>query len=189
MLENCKYFLTFLTLPLRNKKLHLKWSKGSLSVKELSVFKDDRNQILFPMFLKKFFLQHIILLAMDIFHKIKLPLFTLRGNCKKCGHCCRTITFMIDDKYVTDESEFEKLKEIDPKYNHFYPSGIDENGVMFFTCKSLTEDNLCVDYVFRSLYCRLYPHIRMKALLLGAELPDECGYYVEKNKQFKDFLK
>jgi len=120
--------------------------------------------------------------------KFKLPLLSLKGKCLKCGNCCRTITFMLNGKYVTDEAEFDRMKEINPKYNHFYPSGKDENGALLFTCKSLSGDNLCKDYIFRSLYCRLYPHISMNALRFGAELPGECGYYAGKNVKFRDFL-
>lgn len=103
----------------------------------------------------------------------------LKGKCKRCGHCCRNITFMIKDSYVATEQEFEFMKELNPKHNHFYISGRDDDGALLFTCKSMGEDNLCKDYNFRSLYCRFYPWILFKSINAGYELPEECGYYVE----------
>ncbi|OGI00361.1 MAG: hypothetical protein A2Y25_09505 [Candidatus Melainabacteria bacterium GWF2_37_15] len=100
----------------------------------------------------------------------------LKGHCKKCGSCCRNITFAIKKDYIKTEEDFERLKKFDRKYNHFFISGQDEDGVLLFTCKSLTDDNLCRDYFFRSLYCRLYPKIQMKHLKTGGELLDGCGY-------------
>lgn len=126
---------------------------------------------------------------MKFFNNIKFFGFSIKGHCKKCGYCCRNITFMIGDKYVTKEEEFERMKSIDTRYNHFYISGTEQNGTLLFTCKSLTEDNLCRNYRLRSLYCRLYPWIMFKSIRAGVDLPEECGFNVEKNIKFKDFLK
>ncbi len=116
---------------------------------------------------------------MKILKNTKFPGFKLKGHCKKCGKCCRNITFMIENKYVIEKEEFERMKTFDPKYKHFFISGKDEKGILLFTCKSLGDDNLCGDYFFRSFYCRLYPRIMMKSIKAGAVFPEECGYYVE----------
>lgn len=100
----------------------------------------------------------------------------LKGKCRRCGACCRNIIFMINDKYVTELEEFKQLKAFDNEYNNFYVSGADEEGILLFTCASLGEDNLCKAYLFRSIYCRLYPWIRRKAIKLGAQMLEGCGY-------------
>lgn len=120
--------------------------------------------------------------------KYKKPRFILKGFCKKCGNCCRNITFMIGDDYLTKIEEFERLKLLDSKYNSFFISGKDENGVLLFACKHLGEDNLCSCYNYRSLYCRLYPFIKTKHIRAGAEMPEGCGYYIESNVKFEEFL-
>lgn len=116
------------------------------------------------------------------------PRLVIKGACKKCGNCCRNITFIVGEEYLTREEEFERLKSLDSKYNNFYISGKDENGVLLFACKSLREDNLCSCYAFRSLYCRLYPKIKTKHLKDGIEFPEECGYYIESSVSFEEIL-
>ncbi len=115
--------------------------------------------------------------------------FILKGSCKKCGICCKNITFMIGEQYLTDKKEFERIKQLDSKYNNFFISGRDENNILLFTCKALKEDNTCSCYSFRSLYCRLYPGIKTKHIRAGAEMLKGCGYYIESNVKFEEFLK
>ena len=123
------------------------------------------------------------------FLKQKTPRFILKGSCKKCGNCCRNITFIIGKKYVTEEEEYESLKKLDSYYNNFILTGKDEDGILLFTCKSLGEDNLCKDYKFRSLYCRLYPRIMRKHIRANAEMLEGCGFYIESNVKFEEFLR
>ena len=103
--------------------------------------------------------------------------FIKKGSCKKCGTCCRNITFKVANKYITEIYEFERLKQWQPRYNHFYISGEEEDGTLLFACNSLDEDNLCRDYIMRSLFCRLYPIISSKMIAKGQETLDDCGYY------------
>jgi len=119
----------------------------------------------------------------------KTPKVVRTGSCKRCGTCCRTITFMLGDKYVTEIEQFEKLKSLNKKFNHFYLTGKDENGILLFACKSLSKDNLCRHYLFRSLYCRNYPKMNSKLFAEGMETLDECGFYYKSSIEFKDFLK
>ena len=121
--------------------------------------------------------------------KYRKPRLVLKGSCKKCGNCCRNITFMIKDKYLTQEEEFERLKNFDSEYNNFFLSGKDEDGILLFTCKFLGEDNLCTCYALRSFYCRLYPKIRAGHLKSNDEMLEGCGYYIESNIKFEEFLK
>ncbi len=119
----------------------------------------------------------------------KTPRFILKGSCKKCGNCCRNITFIVGKEYLRHEKEFENLKTLDSKYNNFFISGRDEDGILLFTCRSLGDDNLCSNYALRSLYCRLYPKIMRKHIRAGAEMLEGCGYYIESNVNFEEILK
>jgi hypothetical protein len=121
--------------------------------------------------------------------KFKKPRLVIKGSCKKCGSCCRNISFMIGGKYLSEPEEFQNLKEFDSQYNHFFISGRDKDGFLLFTCKSINSDNLCKCYHFRSLYCRLYPKIVTKHLATHTEMLEGCGYYIESNVDFKEFLK
>ena len=114
--------------------------------------------------------------------------YQIKGKCNCCGACCKNIVFMIDEKYVTTEEEFESLKNFDKKYTHFEINGKNEKGVILFRCKSLDENNLCKDYKFRSLYCRAYPMVTEKIRLGGCETFETCGYNISLDKKFKDYL-
>lgn len=76
------------------------------------------------------------------------------------------------------------MQIIFPTYRRFYIKKKDENGNLVFGCKYLTEDKLCSVYEKRPLMCKKYPQ---KKLSFYAEMPDGCGYYVEK-KSFKEYL-
>lgn len=121
--------------------------------------------------------------------KIFTSRYKIQGKCNQCGECCKNIVFMIEDEYVRTEEQFEKMKQFDKKYNHFVINGANEKGVLLFRCKSLGDDNICKDYLFRSLYCRAYPFITEKIRLGGCETFEKCGFKIVKNKDFKDFLK
>jgi len=126
---------------------------------------------------------------MEFWNFFKKPKFKRYGSCKKCGNCCRNIIFQIQDKYISTEEEFERLKKWKSRYKHFYISGRDEDGLLLFTCKSLNDDNTCKSYKFRSLYCRLYPRISTELLRSGTTTLDGCGYYYKSSVDFKDYLK
>ena len=115
--------------------------------------------------------------------------YKIKGKCNCCGECCKNIVFMIDDEYVKTEQQFDSMKNLDKKYNHFVINGKNEKGVLLFRCKSLRDDNKCADYLFRSLYCRAYPFVTEKIRLGGCETFESCGYEIVKDKSFRDFLK
>ncbi len=128
--------------------------------------------------------QHFLLFCSKYASKYKLS-----GKCKKCGACCRNITFIIGKEYVKTPEQFEKMKKFDKKYNHFFITGENERGALLFTCKSLGEDNLCKDYRWRSIYCRAYPVFDTRILSGRFEMLDGCGYDIVPEKSFKEFLK
>ena len=138
----------------------------------------------------KNFIQYIFQ-EISFFYKKKFQSskYILKGHCVRCGACCRNIVFKIDDKFVKTEEDFEELKKIKKIYNHFYISGKDKDRALLFTCKSLTDDNRCKDYFFRSFYCRNYPYIIPEFIANGGKPLDGCGYYFDVDKKFSEFLK
>ncbi len=121
-------------------------------------------------------------------NKFLSPKYKISGKCNQCGQCCRMINFIHKGQIIKTEQEFEELKKIDKKYYHFYISGRDNEGNLIFTCKSLTGDNKCRDYLWRSLYCRKYPDADKKFIMAGGELLDGCGYRIGTTKNFSEYL-
>lgn len=143
--------------------------------------KNKENPILFLEFLW----QNLRFLFQKKFQSSK---YILEGKCCRCGACCRNIVFKIDETFVNSEEDFERLKKFKKIYNHFYISGRDKDRALLFTCKSLTDDNRCRDYFFRSFYCRSYPQIMPDFIANGGKLLDGCGYRYAVKKKFSEFL-
>lgn len=123
------------------------------------------------------------------FQKITSSRFVVTGKCKKCGTCCRNITFFIGNRIVTSEDEFFKMQKFDKKYRNFEINGKGAKGELLFKCKALNDDGSCGSYWFRSINCRLYPKINQKFVYDGGVPLDGCGYKFLPNKKFQDYLK
>lgn len=114
--------------------------------------------------------------------------FIIKGKCKKCGQCCRNIVFFIGDSTIKTEPQFESLKKFNKSYNHFFISGVDDDKSLLFTCKSLSDDNTCRDYLFRSINCRNYPKINKTFIVNGGKSLDGCGFYFDVDKNFSKYI-
>ena len=114
--------------------------------------------------------------------------YVRKGSCKICGNCCKNIVFYIGEDAVSTQEQFEALKKWNKSYNNFALSGKDENGALLFTCKCLDKNNKCKVYYLRSINCRLYPNPDKIFLANRGKLLDNCGYYFDTNKKFKDYL-
>ena len=136
----------------------------------------------------------------DIIQYIKNKLFSskyvVRGKCKQCGQCCKTILFSDENSYIKSEESFIALQKRNRRYLHFTINGKvkDENnsffdGALMFKCKSLGKDGRCKKYFFRSLWCRTYPSINSDFIYNGGQTLDNCGFYFDVDKKFKDYLK
>lgn len=123
-----------------------------------------------------------------IFDKFFGPKYIRAGACKQCGVCCRSITLKAKGQFLRAEKEFESLKKWQKKYNHFYISGKDKDGVMLFTCKSLGEDNRCKSYGVRSLFCRAYPFVKTDFISAGGGTLEGCGFGFKSSVEFKNYL-
>jgi len=114
--------------------------------------------------------------------------YVRKGECKKCGNCCRNILLYIEDEPIKTEKQFEKVKEWEKHYHNFYISGKSETGALHFTCKEIGDDNRCKVYHFRALGCRMYPKKDTKFLINGGKPLEGCGYYFEADKNFHSYL-
>lgn len=113
----------------------------------------------------------------------------VKGKCKACGECCKTIVFYVGKNPVKTMEQFDLLKKWDKKYFNFEPNGIAQDGAMYFKCKFLNDDGKCRVYAIRSLACRMYPKYTASFFTRGNGIKECCGYYFEPNKKFSDFLK
>ena len=113
----------------------------------------------------------------------------VKGHCKACGLCCRTIVFYVGENVVKTEEQFELLKRWDKKYNNFEIAGRSYDGAIYFKCKALKADGKCGVYPFRSVACRMYPKYQAPFFTRGEGLKKECGYYFEPDKKFEEYLK
>ena len=111
----------------------------------------------------------------------------VKGKCKNCGECCKTIVFYVGENPVSTEEQFELLKKWDKIYNNFTINGRASDGALYFKCRALREDNKCGVYLFRSIACRMYPKYQASFFTRGNGLKSCCGYYIE-SKNFSEFL-
>lgn len=123
-----------------------------------------------------------------LFQKIFSSKFIIKGKCKQCGECCKSIVFHIEDKIITTEEEFEKLKSFDKKYTNFEINGKGKNDELIFKCKKQLPDGRCGVYKWRSLYCRFYPNISQKFIYKYRDNIKNCGYHIEVSKKFDEYL-
>ena len=122
--------------------------------------------------------------------QFKTSKYILSGKCKKCGNCCRSIIFRNgDNSWIRTEEEFFELSKKDKHLNNFIISGEDEQGRLLFTCRYLGDNNLCKVHFIRSLYCRMYPFTKSGIFTKTLFIPEDCGYTLEVDKPFKDYLK
>ena len=133
--------------------------------------------------MKKFF-EEIKFLCSRIFsNRVRI-----KGKCKGCGECCRTIVFYVGKNVVITTEQFELLKKWDKKYKNFEISGTASDGALYFKCKALKDDGKCGIYFFRSIACRMYPKYNSFFFTRGEGLKNGCGYYIKADKNFKEFI-
>lgn len=132
--------------------------------------------------------------CLDIYNKLFSSKYVVKGKCKQCGACCKNILFSTKDGYVKSEEVFQNLQKKYKYYRNFKISGVVkekqdfQNGALTFRCKFLSKKNKCLIYPIRPLFCRDYPFVSHDLIYNGVEMLDNCGFYFDVNKKFKEYL-
>lgn len=135
--------------------------------------------------LKKFFLY-----LKFLYNKTFSSKYVVKGKCKACGKCCRSIVFYDGKILIKTKEQFEQAKLKNKRMNLFEISGRDEtDGALTFVCKSLGEDGKCKAYWFRSMFCREYPFVIPDFIRNNGATLEDCGYYYSVSKKFDEYLK
>ena len=125
-----------------------------------------------------------------LYNRLFSSKYVVRGKCKACGKCCRSIVFYDGEELIKTEEQFESAKLKNKRMNMFEISGRDEtDGALTFRCKSLRADGKCGVYFLRSMFCREYPFIIPDFIRNNGQTLEGCGYYYGVSKEFKDYLK
>ena len=116
------------------------------------------------------------------------PYPKIRGNCKMCGRCCKSLILTYKNKVVTSIEQYNKLLKWDySTYERFVLDKEQNEGTpLRFSCKYQSDDNSCLVHQTRPDICRTYPHHSI--FKLGAELEEGCGYRVIEKNSFEDIL-
>lgn len=133
----------------------------------------------------KYFLQYLKFL----YNKTFSSKYVVKGKCKACGKCCRSIVFYDGEELIKTKEQFEIAKTKNKRMNLFEISGVDEtDGALTFVCKSLGDDGKCKNYWLRSMFCREYPFIIPDFIRNNGQTLEGCGYYYSVDKQFDEYL-
>lgn len=135
-------------------------------------------------------LKNFFLYLKFLYNKTFSSKFVVKGKCKACGKCCRSIVFYDGKTLIKTKEQFEQAKLKNKRMNLFEISGRDEtDGALTFVCKSLGEDGKCKAYWFRSMFCREYPFVIPDFIRNSGATLEGCGYYYSVNKKFDEYLK
>lgn len=113
--------------------------------------------------------------------------YQIRGECNKCGDCCKDLNIKSKGKWISTDQEFLDLLTEDPEYEKMIPIGRRSNGYLIFKCEWLKDDNTCKDHENRLSICRTFPHTEI--FKEGAILPENCSYEIHHKLNFEDLLK
>lgn len=113
---------------------------------------------------------------------VKKVRYKVTGECNKCGKCCQEIRM----KGADNEKDFKLTQFFIPMYRRFVIKGKDENGDLILGCTLQNPDGTCSVYNKRPKLCKNYPG---KYLYFQGVLPEGCGFKIEPEKSFDDYLK
>ena len=117
-----------------------------------------------------------------VFDMIKQDVFTISGDCKHSGNCCRNVMLYDSNIPLNSLNQWELFKKKFTEFSSFYPI-TQSSKITQFNCHALTQDNFCSRYDSRPEVCRNYPFSFFNQ---HGYIYDSCGYYVERNsKKFK----
>jgi len=113
--------------------------------------------------------------------------FMVKGSCRRCGKCCRSMALSLGGRKITTEDEFTRLKETFPFYSSFAVERRHAAGFLIFCCTKLDEQSHCGDYRRRPHICRSFPDPR--SFDQTYSLPEGCGFEVIPLRDFDEFLR
>jgi hypothetical protein len=110
-----------------------------------------------------------------------------QGKCKECGRCCQSIYVRHSRHVISDEEEFEKLKNQHFFYSYLKIVDKNETGLVF-ECKKLDKTTgKCTAYKQRASICRNYP--QEEVFMMGGTISAECGFNFTPIQSFEEVLK
>ncbi|ACS79548.1 YkgJ family cysteine cluster protein [Maridesulfovibrio salexigens] len=118
--------------------------------------------------------------------KRKRQTVIIRGSCKMCGNCCRSICLHAGGKWLKNEKQFLKAVDEDELLSRFEICGKTEEGYLKFSCTSLTDNGTCNDYENRPQLCRNFPNPTI--FMQFGELPAGCGFRMSTETDFEKIL-
>ncbi len=110
----------------------------------------------------------------------------IKGECLRCGECCRNLILFIRGRTIQTEEEFESEKLKHPEYDMFDIRSVNDDGDLIFECTNLGADNRCSIHTGRPKMCRTYPSKKMIAN--GGRLLEGCGYRVCEMISFREIM-
>jgi Fe-S-cluster containining protein len=113
--------------------------------------------------------------------------FMVKGSCRRCGKCCRSMALSFGGRKITTEDEFMRLKETFTYYSSFAVERRHAAGFLIFSCTKLDEQGHCGDYRRRPHICRSFPD--PQSFDQTYSLPEGCGFEVIPLRGFDEFLK
>ena len=106
---------------------------------------------------------------------IKCELFYVAGQCRHSGNCCQQLSIIRDGGAIKTIDRWEWYRARDKSYHRFEPMMTSDRTIKYFSCSSLSADNMCMDYEGRPHFCKTYPYsnfIRDNLILA------DCGYRI-----------
>jgi hypothetical protein len=108
------------------------------------------------------------------------------GSCNQCGSCCKNLFLSYGKEVIKDREDFEALKSLHPDEYGFFDVLRESEFGLIFKCNNLGDDDLCMDYHARPVFCRSYPN--EAGVLMGAKLPADCSFKFTPIKSFDETL-
>jgi len=118
--------------------------------------------------------------------KLKRKKVIIRGECLRCGICCRKINICDYGQWISSEKQFQQVCREEPGYKRFIITGKNQYGVLNFSCSWIQEDGSCKDYPNRLDICKYYPDENM--IYRNGVVSEHCGYVVELSQPFEKVL-
>jgi len=118
--------------------------------------------------------------------KRKRQIVVIRGNCKMCGSCCRSICLSVGGKWLKTKKQFLKATKEDASLSRFEICGRAGDGYLQFSCTCLNEEGTCNDYENRPQLCQSFPNPTI--FMQCGELPEGCGFRMSTEVDFEKIL-